>query len=486
MSHIIVIFDRSGSMGEPFQIFKKPRKRKFASLEIKIEVAKESLINWLQNSKFEKITLIPFSSRAERKRTFSIDGETKKIRDHIRNQFPDGDTNLQAAITSALKTGKMDSENSYVQYLIVTDGLSHTVDDDLRLVQKLPITQSISGILIDPTNEGEAHLKKLCVRGSYMPVTGEKEFVNVLEIQNKSYSERIKLSQDANKVIKKGSVISERLAKAEQKIKNSLGISKELEIVITESGRKNKVVSEIKKDIMEKIADQNVEITTISTKLSDLEQEQTALDEITDLLEMYDDVLQGLKISILGPRFLSKGYSTALVVDIEPIKDQIKGLKQKIRKLTGTSKLYSTLLVLGLTVSVKLECSEIKFSDVITKKLKSSSNIFKFNAKPNSDSKSGCYEAVLTVYNNKNGLKYETRTVNIKVVDFAFLTIPKPFLLLILIAVLGLISSMAMVFALTKLNNPAIESGISVITGIFAIISYLNYKRNYAKYVVLN
>ncbi len=309
MSHIIVIFDRSGSMGESFRAFKKAKTGNNPDDETKIKAAKQSLLAWLRDSEFDTVTIIPFSTRADKKLTGSLRKNSIRIQHFVHNQYPDGDTNLQAAISRAIKIAINDQDDSYRQLLIVTDGLSHTVEEDLKLVEDLPSAQSISGILIDPTPEGEKHLRQLCVRGTYLSVTNKNELGIVLKKQNEIHTERIKLSKTIKESEKKNEIVGKELYKTDQQLTNFPKTHKRLRKIIDDSVSKNKEISKTQTILIEKIADQGIDVSEIANEIHGLQQEQADLALVVELLGKYDQLLRQLKILVRHPSFIAKGYT---------------------------------------------------------------------------------------------------------------------------------------------------------------------------------
>jgi hypothetical protein len=61
-------------------------------------------------------------------------------------------------------------------------------------VRKVRRDQGIDGILIDPTPEGEEHLRRLCVRGRYEPVYGSEQLRDTLARHEEEHREKAALS----------------------------------------------------------------------------------------------------------------------------------------------------------------------------------------------------------------------------------------------------------------------------------------------------
>jgi von Willebrand factor type A domain len=180
-NHIVIILDHSRSMQGGFSGALSPGLARGlpASHRTKIEEAKSQLIAWLMTSDYDEATLIPFSSDSETPARFSLPKDLNRAKQFLEQIVASGSTNLASALTAAIDIGLSASEDWFVRFLIVTDGLSDTRHDDLGLVQRIPSRQGVDALLIDPTPEGEAHLRSLCIRGRYIPVYGASDLEKV-------------------------------------------------------------------------------------------------------------------------------------------------------------------------------------------------------------------------------------------------------------------------------------------------------------------
>jgi hypothetical protein len=119
-NHIIVIFDHSGSMSEPFTQFatsQAPRGLS-ATHAIKIEEAKAQLSSWLETGDYDKATIVPFSSGADEPLTVNLPDEMAKARSFIYQFEANSNTNLVAALELVLNVRVSEPEDTYVRYLI--------------------------------------------------------------------------------------------------------------------------------------------------------------------------------------------------------------------------------------------------------------------------------------------------------------------------------------------------------------------------------
>lgn len=477
MAHIIIIFDRSGSMGDPFLGEKKSRNKRMQYRQEKIYAAKLSLINWLKESKFDTATIIPFSSKADRKITASLNSGLEKIKDFVHSQNADGRTNLQSAISRAIKTASKEPNDSYVQYLIVTDGLSHTIEKDIELVRSLPISQSVSGILIDPSPDGENHLRQLCVRGSYSRVESIHQFKDTLTQIEKNYSERITLSKRASAFYKKNKVLAEKLTRSAEKIQQLVMSHKEIAKIIFSSKRNAEKLQLDEQNIKNKIADQSKPVPQVLDEILTSEEKQKTLEIIVNLLDDYSNLLQELNISAICPRFLAKGHKTTLFIKISPVDKQIKKINQSFRELGIAKKLYNATLVADMTVNIKLESSEIVFSQEVTKKILKKNNVLRFTAEPEYLSNPGAHEANLLIYNKRTGKVFFSEKIKFNVVGFAFGKVSQPKLIcwaIIFLSVVSFTSIIAVVFEIFSLFSGLFIGISAAVCSMTGLILYLN------------
>ena len=108
----------------------------------KIDVAKEQLISWLQKSTFDYITIIPFHTHLLHTISGYLKTDSQRIVREINNIQTGNTTMLSNALQKAFNIGIGDAD-VYTRYLIISDGLSHSIEQDLELVKQLPINQCI-------------------------------------------------------------------------------------------------------------------------------------------------------------------------------------------------------------------------------------------------------------------------------------------------------------------------------------------------------
>ncbi len=118
-SHLIVLFDTSGSMAEAFKSNLSTAKdaEYVAEHQIKIHEAQERLIAALSKSQFDTITIIPFHATVETEFTASRQTQKRRIDTFIRKQKAGGGTNLGAALSVAINSPYANTFANYAAFL---------------------------------------------------------------------------------------------------------------------------------------------------------------------------------------------------------------------------------------------------------------------------------------------------------------------------------------------------------------------------------
>ena len=194
--HLIVIFDKSGSMNEAFAAEGMPGVADVvAGGANKIEEAKKALIERLQRASFNFVTIIPFNHEVDDPISGSLPEDRLLLQARISGIQASGRTYLSNALVKASEIGMLEAPESSIRYLVLTDGLSDTLDRDVSIVSSIPSAQGVDGILIDPTPRGEAHMKRICVNGgSWVSVWGGRDLQPAVDRHLGEWEDRIELS----------------------------------------------------------------------------------------------------------------------------------------------------------------------------------------------------------------------------------------------------------------------------------------------------
>lgn len=481
-SHLIVIFDCSGSMSQPFQATEKEIRGAdyIGPSEIKISEAKAQLISRLKKSDFEFVTIIPFNTHTLPSFSREIPKYINEVENFIRNIQASGNTNLAEALLISIQTGN-DAEAaetfSYLRHLIITDGLSHTPEDDIKIVETLSKNQGIDILLIDPTEEGESHLRKLCKRGHLFTVASAFQLRRTLEIQDHQYSNRIHFNESLQKISRRGlnltkelGLLGEQIYKYKRHDEGIVGmLFKAFDKARTLLEDTNTKTNQIKEYIMNHdFPKERIE--------NDLEDYNELIDNVEKLVESTKKFIhdKNFKISLFHPKLLSKKYSSPIIVKIYPKhkrEEVAERFKSELENWIGiiTENIYDTKLKAGMAVVIKIKSIDIEFSEEIIKYIENEINTIKFIGKPKDTCHPGVHTAILTITDEKT--KYEIQSISFKlrVVDFVFDHISRPILSKIGSALLGIRSLITFILTIIGKIDQTLGISLGAIVGTFAM-----------------
>jgi von Willebrand factor type A domain len=183
----IILLDHSGSMGQPFT---GKRESEFAGLsrvseaKIKLDAAKHALLQHLRTLPPGDITLIEFTSTA----SVVFEGasnDLKGIQKVLDSLYAEDGTDISVAldeITRYILRKKLGDRQKNHQVLVISDGLSdrNTASESAIGLAEMGVIGSLTLILIDPTDEGEAVAQAIRgpFNGFYWAVTSPEELSN--------------------------------------------------------------------------------------------------------------------------------------------------------------------------------------------------------------------------------------------------------------------------------------------------------------------
>jgi serine/threonine-protein kinase len=190
------------------------------------------------------------------------------------------------------------------------------------------------------------------------------------------------------------------------------------------------------------------------------------------------------RVSVAHPRSLSKRITSPFSVYIFPEGDTAKvqaDIARSFREWKAEEHDYDTGLKPKMSVVIALKSEDIKFSEPITKELKDTVNSVTFAAKPSKGCSPGIHAVVLSITEPGKGAEYVSMHFCVKVVDYAFGHVSRPFLSNVSSAFLGA-GSLA-TFSLTFLGQMdktfGLASGTVTATLATAIYSrfFFSYRR---------
>lgn len=193
------------------------------------------------------------------------------------------------------------------------------------------------------------------------------------------------------------------------------------------------------------------------------------------------------RVSLAYPRLLSKRYTSSFLVHIylPEVRGKVaRKLENEFGKEKSVEHIYDSELTIGSVVKIRLYCPEIEFSDTVTKKLSSKLNAASFVGKPKDNCHPGLHQAMVSICDEETNVEYQSANFSIKVVDFAFDHVSRPFLSNVATVVLG-IGSLSM-FILTLLGQIDTTFGLTSGTtaGALATAVYFRFVSLYQRPII--
>lgn len=137
------------------------------------------------------------------------------------------------------------------------------------------------------------------------------------------------------------------------------------------------------------------------------------------------------RISIAHPKLLSKRYSSRFLIQIylpEMRRRVSRKLKKQFEEQKIAEHIHDSELETGQEVKLKLFSLGIVFSEPVSKKLDKSIIATNFIAKPNDGCHPGSHQVIFSISDVKTGFEYQSISFTVKVTDFAFDHVSRPFL----------------------------------------------------------
>ncbi|KXK13525.1 MAG: hypothetical protein UZ14_CFX002001604 [Chloroflexi bacterium OLB14] len=198
----------------------------------------------------------------------------------------------------------------------------------------------------------------------------------------------------------------------------------------------------------------------------------------------YEDEKE-FQFSAAYPLTLSKRFESVILCQIylrESRPRALRNIKLEFHELPHDEKKKTSLIKLGQKITVKLDGSDFSYSEPVTKTVNDSLMKFVFIVKPNDTCEPGYHKIKASIIDTMTGEEFDYLVLNhVRVVDFAFDHISRPFLSRVSAVVLG-IGSFAM-FILTFLEQIDKTIGLTSGTaaGVLALGIYVSFYNLYQR-----
>lgn len=464
VNHVIVVFDRSGSMSEHFSEVQGPTRPRgiSASSAVKIDEAREQLISWLATSDYTKATVVPFSDRADEPFTAALPSDLPRITSYIRAIGAGGNTNMAEALRLAFGIGAPEHqrEASTVRYLIVTDGLSQTQAEDLQLVSTLlPFSQGIDGVLIDPTLAGEGHLRRLCVRGRFLPVYGSESLRSSLAEQEALQARRAPMLRAYNNLREEAQVNLNRLEQV-----TGQGVSESMR---AKAG-----------DLLSALVKALNEFARFREELADPETSELALHEYLDRLaelsakaDALSSLTSNFRISLGYPQALAIGYTTTFLVQIYPPqlrRPAVQRLRKTFGEIEHSEVTADSSLDTGMTVELELSSPAVEFASPKHIVLSPAGAHGAFWAKARDSATPGKHSGTLTIRDVATKIEFESVPFEMNIVDYAFDHVSRPRLAQLLTVSTAVVALSAFVYSMVTQTHQVVGAVTGAVGGVIS------------------
>lgn len=202
-----------------------------------------------------------------------------------------------------------------------------------------------------------------------------------------------------------------------------------------------------------------------------------------------ESVRKKYRTSIAHPKLLSKRYSSRFVVQIylPELRAQValtlarEFQKQEIAELVRDSEFKT-----GQEIEIMLSSPGIVFSGPVKKKLDKDIIITNFSAKPDDGCHPGIHQVVLSLSDPKTQFEYQSISFTVKVTDFAFDHISRPFISNLTSIALG--TGSVIMFVLTLLGQIDTTFGLTsgTVAGTMASAIYVRFLQLYQRPKITN
>lgn len=194
--------------------------------------------------------------------------------------------------------------------------------------------------------------------------------------------------------------------------------------------------------------------------------------------------LRHFRISIAHPKFLSKRFESSFLFQVYTPDDRIrvtKNITDEFNQQEMAEHIQESSIGFGQLITVKFFSPEFVFSEPVTKLVTNKVSKIVYLGKPKDDCTPGLHRILVSVLDTKTNHEFESLTVSVQVVDFAFDHISRPMLSRVSAVVLG-ISSFAM-YILTFLEQIDKTVGLTSGTaaGVLALGIYVSFYNLYQR-----
>jgi hypothetical protein len=452
-------------MSEPFSSLRQagqprgPAARHVA----KIDEAKEQLTSWLMTSSFTRVTVVPFSTRAGDPFTTELPSGLRGLSRYLRGVDAGGTTNMASALRLAIDVGSQEVSNDKIvtHYLLITDGLSDTRPDDIDLASRVPYLQSIDGILIDPTPDGERHIRSL-IRGRYLPVYGSEDLMSSFAQQEAEQAYRSEMVGAYNRERDIAGRQLSRLRAAAESAQGTPRGKSASELLLAIAATLERLAN-----FRDALADPNTSRQELRAAIDGLAELDAAAAKLLDR----DEPSISFKISLAYPRAFAVGFASTVLVQVyRPTRRDyaVSRMQSTFDETAYDERIADSELPIGNTVRLVLSSPDVDFGEAKRKVISKHGVEGVFWAKPRDTATPGLHTGVLSITDVDGEIEYESLPFQIRIVDYAFDHVSRPRFGQVTSACLAVLAVGALGFVLVTRTYEVIGSVTSALVAVLA------------------
>jgi hypothetical protein len=219
------------------------------------------------------------------------------------------------------------------------------------------------------------------------------------------------------------------------------------------------------------------------------EEERRRREAEAELKARRESLRKKYRISITHPKLLSKRYSSRFLVQIylpEMRAEVARTLAREFEKQEIAELVRDSEFETGQRIKLMLSSPGIVFSEPVTKKLDKGINTTNFTAKPDDSCHPGIHQVILSLSDTKTQFEYQSISFTVKVTDFAFDHVSRPFISNLTSIALG--TGSLIMFVLTLLGQIDTKFGLTsgTVAGTLASAIYVRFLQLYQQPKITN
>jgi len=190
------------------------------------------------------------------------------------------------------------------------------------------------------------------------------------------------------------------------------------------------------------------------------------------------------KISVSHPKLLSKRFESSFLFQVYATESRTqvaRNIKIEFPEQLISEHVKRSSVKHYQKIIVKFFSPQFDFSEPVTKLISNSLNKIVFLGKPKDVCEPGLHKILISISDAENKQEFESLTINVQVVDFAFDHVSRPLLTRVSTVVLGVGSFAMFVLSFLEQIDKTIGLTSGTAAGVMAVIIYTNFYNLYQR-----